>query len=190
MKSEGAIQSKMKKVAIIGTVGIPAHYGGFESFAEQLVQRLSDQFEITVYCQKSAFTRRPQMIGNVHLKYLPLKANGVQSIPYDVCAIMDALRYADTLLVLGVGGCTVLPLLKLLGCRRRIIVNIDGIEWKRGKWSGPARWYLHLAERCAVKYADVVVGDNQVIVDYVRSEYKCDCRLIEYGADDTPWKAV
>ena len=88
------------------------------------------------------------------------------------------------LLILGVGGCILLPFLRLFGCRKRIVCNIDGLEWRRAKWSGPARMYLHFAEKCAVKYADSVVGDNQVIVDYVQETYHHPCELIEYGADD------
>ena len=121
----------MKKIAIIGIVGLPARYGGFESFVEQLVQRLWERYDLTVYCQRSAFAEHPDRIGKVNLKYLPLKANGIQSIPYDMLGILDALRYADSLLILGVGGCTLLPFLRLFGCRRKIVINIDGIEWRR-----------------------------------------------------------
>jgi len=177
----------MRKIAIIGIVGLPANYGGFESFTEQLVQRLWNQFDITVYCSKPAFREHPESFGKTRLCYLPLKANGMQSIPYDMWSILDALRFADSLLILGVGGCTLLPLLRFFGCRKKIVVNIDGIEWRRTKWSGLARWYLRLSERCAVRFADVVVGDNQVIVDYVKSTYHCDCSLIEYGADNVKW---
>ena len=173
-----------KKVAIIGTVGLPAKYGGFEIFVEQVVQYLWNDFKITVYCEKAAYQTRPSKINNVFLKYIPLKANGIQSIPYDIFSILDALRYADSLLILGVSGCAILPLLRLLGCRKNIIVNIDGIEWKRAKWSGFAKWFLHFSEKCAICYADTVVGDNQVIVDYVKSTYRHPCRLIEYGADN------
>lgn len=174
----------MKKIAIIGIVGLPANYGGFESFAEQLVQRLWDDFELTVFCQKSAYEAHPSHFGKVRLRYLPLKANGVWSIPYDMLSMLQALRFADTLLILGVGGCTLLPWLRWLGCRKRIVVNIDGIEWRRGKWSGFAKWFLHFSEKCAVRYADEIVGDNQVIVDYVESAYHKPCNLIEYGADN------
>lgn len=174
----------MKKVAIIGIVGLPAKYGGFESFTEQLVQRIWDKFDVTVYCQKSAFQEHPAKIGKVNLKYLPLKANGIFSIPYDMLGILDALRYADTLLILGVGGCTLLPVLRLFRCKKNIVCNIDGIEWKRAKWSAPAKWYLRFAEKCAVLYSDSVVGDNQVIVDYVQETYHRHCELIEYGADN------
>ena len=178
----------MKKIAIIGIVGLPARYGGFESFVEQLVQRLWERYDLTVYCQRSAFAEHPDRIGKVNLKYLPLKANGIQSIPYDMLGILDALRYADSLLILGVGGCTLLPFLRLFGCRRKIVFNIDGIEWRRAKWSRIARWYLHFAERCAVRFADEVVGDNQVIVNYVQENYHCFCNLIEYGADNKKLK--
>ena len=175
----------MKKVAIIGIVGLPAKYGGFESFAEQLVPRLWDDFDITVFCQKSAYEEHPAEYGKAHLRYLSLKANGVWSILYDMWAILTALRYADTLLILGVSGCTLLPFLRWFGCKKRIVVNIDGIEWRRGKWSGFARWFLHLSEKCAVRYSDAVIGDNQVIVDYVQEAYGKPCNLIEYGADNS-----
>lgn len=174
----------MKKIAIIGIVGIPSNYGGFESFAEQLVQRLWDDFDITVFCQKSAYTEHPSEYGKAHLRYLPLRANGIPSIFYDMLAILQALRFADTLLVLGVSGCTLLPWLRWLGCRKRIVVNIDGIEWRRAKWSKAARWFLRFSEKCAVLYADEVIGDNQVIVDYVEETYGKSCTLIEYGADN------
>ena len=173
-----------KKIAIIGTVGLPAKYGGFESFVEQVVQRLWDDFEITVYCQKNAYQTHPKKINKVFLKYIPLKANGVQSIPYDVLSIFDALRYADVLLILGVSGCILIPIIRFFGCKKNIVVNIDGIEWKRNKWSGFAKWFLHFSEKCAVRYADSVVGDNQVIVDYVENAYHKPCKLIEYGADN------
>ncbi len=176
----------MKKVAIIGTVGLPACYGGFESLVEQLVQQLWDQFEFTVYCQKSAFKEHPAKIGKVNLKYMPLHANGITSVPYDMLSILHAAFHADTLLILGVGGCPLLILLRLCGFRKKIVCNIDGIEWRRAKWSIFARWYLRFAEKCAVKFSDTVIGDNQVIVDYVRNTYHKDCQLIEYGADSQP----
>ena len=172
-----------KKVAIIGIVGLPANYGGFESFTEFFVKQLKGRFDFTVYCSSRAYSKRIDEYEGVHLKYLPLNANGIQSIPYDMWAILDALRYADSLLILGVSGCTLLPLLRLFGCRRRIVVNIDGLEWRRDKWNAAARWFLKYSERCAVEHADAVVGDNKVIADYVAAEYGKPCELIEYGAD-------
>ena len=175
----------MKKIAIIGIVGLPANYGGFERFAEQLVMGLWDRYDITVFCSYSAYKEHPKYFGKVHLKYLHIPPNGLISILYDVISIISALSFADTLLILGVGGCPLLSVLRFLGCHKKIIVNIDGIEWKRAKWSPLAKWYLHFAEKCAIRYADSVVGDNKVISDYVENVYHHHCELIEYGADNT-----
>jgi hypothetical protein len=60
---------------------------------------------------------------------------------------------------------------------------IDGIEWKREKWSRAARFVLRLSEKCAVRFSDVIIGDNQGIIDYVRQMYGKEGVLIEYGAD-------
>ncbi|MCQ2379551.1 MAG: DUF1972 domain-containing protein [Victivallaceae bacterium] len=173
----------MNKVAIIGTRGIPAGYGGFETLAEQLVRYQRDDLEFTVYCQKSAFEQRPRKIGRANLKYIPLGANGISSIFYDMWSMLDAIRYADTLLILGVSGCPLLPFLRFFRCRKRFVCNIDGLEWRRVKWSRLASLYLRFAERCAVRNADVVIADNQVIVDYVAQRYGNGCELVEYGAD-------
>jgi glycosyltransferase involved in cell wall biosynthesis len=173
-----------RKVAIIGIVGLPANYGGFEIFTEFLVESLNSVFDITVYCSKRSYPVRPTTYKGVRLRYCPVfQANGVQSICYDIFCILDALRYADSLLILGVGGCLILPFLRLFGCRKNIVVNIDGLEWRRNKWSKAAKWFLKFSEKCAVKYSDHVVGDNKVIADYVEKEYNKNCALIEYGAD-------
>lgn len=172
-----------KNIAIIGIVGLPASYGGFESFTEFLVKKLNSTFNITVYCSSRFYPQKNERYEGVHLKYIPLNANGIQSILYDILAIFSALRYANTLLILGVSGCILLPLLRLCGCRKRIVVNIDGLEWQRNKWNVFAKYFLKISEKCSVKYADVVVGDNKVIADYVAAEYGKSCELIEYGAD-------
>ena len=72
---------------------------------------------------------------------------------------------------------------------KKVVVNVDGIEWKRAKWSGFAKWYLRFSEKCAVKFADEVVGDNKVITDYITDTYGKPCHLIEYGADSIAWRA-
>jgi glycosyltransferase involved in cell wall biosynthesis len=171
-----------KSIAIIGTVGVPAIYGGFETLAEYLTQYLGKHYDLTVYCSSKSYSKQLADYNNAKLVYLPLNANGVQSIVYDMLAIVKALRYADTLLILGVSGCTILPLVKLIS-REKIIVNIDGMEWRRHKWGKFAKWFLKFSEKLAVKYADVVITDNQVIKDYVLSEYGVNSTLIAYGGD-------
>ena len=171
-----------KKIAIIGTVGLPAIYGGFETLAEYLTKYLGKNYAITVYCSSKSYNQKITEYNDAKLVYLPLNANGVQSIPYDILAILKAIRYADTLLILGVSGCIILPLIKLIS-RKKIIVNIDGMEWKRNKWSKFAKWFLKFSEKLAVNYADSVITDNQVIKEYVLSEYGVESTLIAYGGD-------
>ena len=125
----------MKKVAIIGTVGIPGKYGGFETLAHQLVTHLNHKVDFTVYNSRFSYEKEERMKywNRARIIYVPLKANGVQSIIYDIFTMIHALFFAEVLLILGVSGCVALPLLKLF-TSKRIIVNIDGLEWRRDKW--------------------------------------------------------
>ena len=125
---------KKTKVAIIGTAGVPARYGGFETLAHHLVDELHSDYDLTVYCSSSYYHRDERMkeFNGAKLKYVPLNANGLQSIFYDIYSILHALRYADKLLILGVSGCILLPFIKMF-TKKKIIVNIDGMEWRRQK---------------------------------------------------------
>lgn len=175
-----------KKIAIIGTVGLPASYGGFETLAEHLVKNLSDNYDLTVYCTKKNYPKekRPAMHGKAKLVYLGLDANGIQSIPYDTLSIIHSLFYADVLLILGVAGAWILPFVRLF-TNKRIIISIDGIEWKRNNWSLPARWYFWWAEKIAIKYSHIDISDNESIQEYTAIRYGSLSRVIEYGANHT-----
>lgn len=172
------------KLAIIGTVGVPAKYGGFETLAHQLVLHLRQQFQLTVYASKQSYSeeeRTPEWEG-AKVVYLPLKANGLQSIFYDMLSMLHALLFADVMLVLGVSGCLLLPFLKLFPWIK-IIVNVDGLEWRRAKWNGLAKKFLVISEKIAVRFADEIITDNAAIQKYVLDNYGITSRLIEYGAD-------
>ena len=140
-----------KKIAIIGTVGLPSNYGGFETLTEYLTKDLGVHFDITVFCSSASYKTKLKTHNNAKLIYLPLNANGIQSIMYDIASIFYALLFADTLLILGVSGCIVLPIVKLISSKK-VIVNIDGLEWKRAKWGKAAKWFLKFSERVAVKF--------------------------------------
>ena len=178
--------SNIKKIAIIGTVGVPANYGGFETLTEHLIEDLGRHHEITVYCSGKKYVnaeRQTTFLG-AKLIYLPLEANGVQSIIYDSISILHALFYADVLLILGVAGAWLLPFVRLF-TNKKIIISIDGIEWKRDKWNLLAKWYLFWAESMAVKYSHIDISDNEAIQDYTAARYGTLSRIIEYGADHT-----
>ncbi len=172
---------KNVEITIIGTVGIPAKYGGFETLAENLTHYLAEDFYMTVYCSSRAYDNKLETYNNAKLEYIDLDANGIQSILYDIISLFKA-KDSDVLLILGVSGCTFLPILKILS-KAKIIVNIDGLEWKREKWGKFAKSFLKFSEKIAVKYADTVVVDNKVIQDHVTNTYGKESTLIAYGAD-------
>lgn len=177
---------KKIRVAVIGTTGLPARYGGFETLAHHLVNNLSKDFDMTVYCSSKYFGKPGKRLENYNgakLEYLPLNANGYQSIPYDILSILHAVRRNDVLLLLGVSGAVLLPFLKMF-TKKPILVNIDGQEWKRPKWNWIARKVLGWSEKLAVAFADKVITDNKIIQQYVEREYHCEQTwLIEYGGD-------
>lgn len=176
----------MKKVAIIGTVGIPSRYGGFETLAHHLTNQLQNEFEFTVYCSRKAYQKheRPTHFNKAKLVYLPFDANGVQSIIYDIISIIHAIFFADTLLILGVSGGIAIPFVRLF-TNKKIIVNIDGLEWRRNKWNRFAKWFLKFSEKIAVKFSHADITDNEAIKRYTSINYNTLSHLIEYGGDHT-----
>lgn len=173
----------MKRVAIIGIQGVPANYGGFETLVENIIgENSSDNIEYTIYCSSKDMSQRLQSYKGATLKYIPLRANGAQSILYDIVAMLRSICGYDTLLILGVSGCLFLPILRLLS-RGKIIVNIDGLEHRRNKWTAHIRKFLLLSEVFAVKFAHTIIADNKGIADYVKKRYKKDATLITYGGN-------
>ena len=102
------------KVAIIGTVGVPANYGGFETLVEQLVRHnQNEDLQYAVYCSKRSYNDERWVYHGAKTEYVGLNANGMQSIPYDILSLIKASRNSDVILVLGVSGCSFLPLYRL-----------------------------------------------------------------------------
>ncbi len=173
----------MKDIAVVGTVGIPACYGGFESLVENLTKYKSKDIKYKVFCSKEAYSERFEEYNEAELIYLPLKANGPQSILYDILSLIYCwFIKPDTVLILGVSGCAFLPFFRFFS-KSKIITNIDGLEWKRDKWGRGARRFLKWSEKLAVKYSDIIVTDNKAITDYVKSEYQVESSTIAYGGD-------
>lgn len=174
---------KPKRVAVVGTQGIPAHYGGFETFAENLVRyNSSKEIEYTIFCSSKDLPTHLSSYRGAKLKYIPLHSNGVESILYDFFSLLRAIKGYDVILVLGISGCLFIPIIKLLSSAK-IIVNIDGLEHRRKKWNGISRWYLRLSEHIAVRFANTIVADNKAIQDYITETYRKPSKLIAYGGD-------
>ena len=133
---------KKRKIAIIGTVGIPANYGGFETLAENLAryhQHTNNFSSLTVWCSSKGLRDKPDHYLSASLRYINLNANGLQSIPYDILSLLQViLMRHDRVLILGVSGALFIPFVRLFS-RTIIITNIDGIEWRRSKWGKMAK---------------------------------------------------
>jgi len=173
-------------VAIIGTVGIPASYGGFETLAENIVQYHDEnarEEKLIVYCSSKSYSVKNKRYLSASLKYIPLKANGLQSILYDVVSIISAiLNRCDVILLLGISGAIILPFIRTISSAR-IITNIDGIEWRREKWRGIAKYYLRISEKIAVRHSHEIISDNEAIAEYVQNTYNKKSQVITYGGD-------
>lgn len=176
--------TKKTRVAVIGTVGIPARYGGFETLAEHMATHMSESCQMTIYCSGKKYKKseRLKTYKGAKLVYIPLDANGKSSIIYDCLSILHAIFFSDVLIVLGVSGGLMFPFVKWF-THRKLIVSIDGIEWKRAKWGKYARWYLWFAEYLAIKFSHADIADNEAIQDYTAIRYKSLSHIIEYGAD-------
>lgn len=171
------------KVVIVGTVGIPACYGGFESLVENITLNSSDDIDYIVFCSGKSYKSRRVSHNGAKLIYLPLSANGVESVFYDIWSLLKVIRIKpDAVLILGVSGCIFLPIFRLFS-KSKIITNIDGLEWRRDKWNPLAKRFLRFSERLAVTFSDIIISDNQAITDYVKSVYGVQGETIAYGGD-------
>lgn len=173
-----------QKVALIGTNGIPARYGGFETLTEFLALNLNKEHDLKVYCSGYRKNRNRRYL-NSDLIYIPFNANGWQSLVYDALSIIHALTYCDTLVILGFSGVFAFPFKVFF--RKKIVFNIGGIEWKKvrsNKFLGSLEILSKkVFERICVNFSDIVVADNKEILKYVLQNYKVNAELIEYGGD-------
>ncbi|MEQ8908119.1 MAG: DUF1972 domain-containing protein [Vicingaceae bacterium] len=183
------MKDKTVKVAIIGSVGVPAKYGGFETLADKLVEHLANKFSLTVYCSGLQYSKRLNSYKGAALEYVEFSANGVQSVFYDIISIKRAVKEHDVLLILGVAGMFYIPWVKFFR-KNKVILHIDGMEWKRDKWKWFAKSYLKYSEKLGILFADRVIADNAAILKNVPKRYHKKTDLIAYGADHVQFETV
>lgn len=173
-----------KKIAILGTNGIPAKYGGFETLAENLVDRLHTEFEFIVYCSKiHKKETRVKRFKNAKLIYLPFKANGVQSLIYDLISFLHALIFAKTILFLGPTSSGFVTFFNFL-FKRKVIVNHGGLnEWERDKYTKNERRWARLNHRFAARNATINITDNSLLRKSLLKTFGADSVIVRYGGD-------
>lgn len=171
-------------IAIVGTRGIPNNYGGFEQFAECLSKLLiSKGHKVTVYNTHNHPYQNNSWEGvQIIHKYDPEKVIGTAGqFIYDLNCILDTRkRNFDIILQLGYTSSSIWG--KLLPNKSKVVTNMDGLEWKRTKYSRKVQKFLMYAEKLGVKYSDVLVADSIAIKNYLYKKYQKDPVYIPYGS--------
>jgi len=172
------------KIGILGTRGIPNHYGGFEQWAEQLsVGLVKKGCQVVVY--NSHFHPYKQKHFNevtIIKKWDPKKIGLASQFIYDLLCILNARKqHFDVIIQLGYTTSSVWAWLLPKGTT--VLYNMDGIEWKRAKYKGILRSFLKWAEKLAVKQSDIVVADSKPIKEYLDKKFSINTKFIAYPAE-------
>ncbi|MBL5902095.1 DUF1972 domain-containing protein [Serratia fonticola] len=173
----------MKKLSILGIRGIPAAHGGFETFAEYLsLYLVNNNWQVTVYCQEDSGDTYESMWNGVKLIHIPVTQKGaLGTIVFDLKSILHSLKSDDLLLTLGYNT-AIFNILHYLS-RRKNIINMDGIEWKRDKWGPIAKSWFWLNERFGCWFGSHLIADHPRIKEHLETRVKSDkVTMIPYGA--------
>jgi len=172
------------RIAILGTRGIPASYGGFETFAEHLATRLVARgHEVTVYCRAHYVSPRQMEYHGVRLKVLPtIRHKYFDTVVHGFLSAVHAVSQRfDAALICNAANAPFSPILRLTGTP--IAINVDGLEHKRKKWNWLGRRYYQLAEYLSTLLPNEMVTDAQVIQDYYLAQHKAQSTMIAYGSE-------
>ena len=169
------------RIALLGTRGIPANYGGFETFAEELSTRLAARgHEVTVYCRERYSSDEYK---GVRLKYLPtIRHKYFDTLAHTFISTLHLLAHrVDAALYCNGANALFTPAPRMFGVP--VALNVDGIERLRKKWNRLAKAWYHVSERLATFCPTVVVTDAAAIERYYLEQYGMASVLIPYGAD-------
>ena len=190
----------MKDVFIVGSKGIPANYGGFETFVDNLVTRQVNQ-KIKYHVSCMTFDKSVKQYdyngADCQEIYVP-NIGGAKAILYDLRSLdwaLDTIKERNlTDCIVYILACSIWPFLhkyikKFHNHGFKVWVNPDGHEWKRAKWPAPVRKYWKVSEKLMVKNADFLICDSKSIEEYIHKDYRKynpQTTFIAYGADITP----
>jgi glycosyltransferase involved in cell wall biosynthesis len=174
---------KAIRIAILGSRGIPAKYGGFETFAEELSIRLARLgFEVDVFCEadESKPAERYKGVGLIHVKRYRL--GPLTTLLFDAICLWQARKGFDFVYMLGYGAGLFAFIPRIWGTR--VWINMDGIEWARSKWGFLARQWFKMMEWAAFRVANRVIADAEAIQSHLLSRHgrRPECDVIAYGA--------
>lgn len=169
-------------IAMVGTRGIPAAYGGFETAVEEVGRRLADRGHRVVVYTRGSDRREREYLGMqiVHLPSVPVKQ--VETLSHTGLSTLHLMlrRRPDATFVFNAANSPFLPLLRLR--RAPVALHMDGLEWRRSKWGPRGRAYYRWAEQFGVRTADALIADAPGIADYYRDQFDVPTEMIRYGA--------
>jgi glycosyltransferase involved in cell wall biosynthesis len=172
------------RVAFVGTRGIPARYSGFETFVENVGARLIERgHEVTVYCRRHHAQERLPMYRGMRLTYVPgIASKHLDTISHTFMSCLHALfgRY-DVVMMCISGNSPVSILPRLAGAK--VVLNVDGSDWRRQKWGRIARAYIRCSEWLSTRLPHATVTDSEVMRRYYRERFGVETACISYGAD-------
>lgn len=176
----------VKELVIMGTRGIPAQHGGFETFAEHLSLFLVEKgWKVTVYCQEEGAgeTYETSWLG-IKRVHIPISSTGpLGTILFDYLATIDSLKREGVFLTLGYNTAVFNLLHRVF--RKKNIINMDGVEWKRAKWGLAARTWFWFNEKFACVLGNHLVADHPEIANHLSSvPFKAGITVIPYGAKE------
>jgi glycosyltransferase involved in cell wall biosynthesis len=168
------------RIAMIGTRGVPAKYGGFETAVEEVGSRLvALGHDVVVYCRGS--DRAPEHLGMIRVRLPALQHPVLETLSHTALSVAHLLRRrADVALVFNAANASLLPVIR--GARTPVAVHVDGLEWQRSKWGPVGRRYYLANERLSVLLADELIADATGIQDYYRERYGAASVFLPYGA--------
>ncbi len=175
------------RIALIGTRGVPARYGGFETCVEEVGSRLAAAgHEVVVYCRPTDDgAEQLETFKGMQLVHLPVvRKRSLETLAHTSLSVLHrTLRDTDAAIVFNAANAPLLPVIRARGIP--VATHVDGLEWQRGKWGPTGQRYYRMAESLAVRWSDALIADAQGIADYYSREFSAETELIAYGAPIT-----
>ncbi|GGC16477.1 DUF1972 domain-containing protein [Cellulomonas carbonis] len=175
------------RIALVGTRGVPARYGGFETCVEEVGSRLAARgHEVTVYCRRvEGEDDRAEHLGMRLVHLAAVRSRSLETLSHTGLSVAHLARHgADAAIVFNAANAPWLPVVR--AARIPVATHVDGLEWKRAKWGGAGKRYYRRAEALAVRWSDALIADAQGIQDYYRERFDVPTDLITYGAPAVP----
>ncbi len=172
------------RIAMMGTRGVPASYSGFETCVEELGSRLVERgHEVTVYCRKHHIQYAAATYRGMRLIKLPSIQNKyLDTLFHSFLSVLHGVRQQyDVVLLFIAGNSLVSWIPRLFG--QKVVLNVDGLDWKRQKWNRLAKRYIQLAEWLATFLPNEIVTDSTVVQNYYLKRFKRVSTYIAYGSE-------